>query len=225
MALALFDMDDTLLDGDSASLWFEYMVDHGLAPAAMLAEEAQMMTRYYAGELDMGDYMNFTLQPLAGQPVAAISAHCAKFAREVIGRMFVDGLAKIRWHSERGDTVIIISATGEHVVRPIAALLGVEQILAINLGQQDGCYTGLTTGVLSFREGKVTRTHDWLAQHGGTLEDSYGYSDSINDLPLLQMVTHAHAINPGEALRQQAMAAGWPVLHWQDRAENGRRED
>lgn len=220
MALALFDMDDTLLDGDSASLWFEYMVEHGMAPASMLAEEAQMMARYYAGELDMRDYMIFTLQPLAGQPVATIAGHCERFAREIIGRMFTDGLEKIRWHRERGDTVIIISATGEHVIRPLAALLGVEHVLAIKLAREEGCYTGQTTGILTFREGKVTRTHDWLQQHGGTLAGSYGYSDSINDLPLLEMVTHAHAINPGEALQQHANQAGWPILRWETRAES-----
>ncbi len=216
MALALFDLDDTLLDGDSASLWFAHMVTLGLAEASMLAEEEAMMARYYAGELQMEEYMAFTLGPLAGQPVATIRDHCQHFAREqLLPRLFAEGIARIQWHRQRGDRLVVITATGEHVVRPLMQLLGIDAVIAIELEQQQGHYTGKTRGVLSFREGKVTRLNQWLESQNQTLEGSFGYSDSINDLPLLQSVTHAHVVNPSPALTTLAHAANWQVLRWQ----------
>lgn len=218
MALALFDLDDTLLDGDSATLWFHYMVELGIAPAAMLAEEEQMMARYYAGELEMADYMAFTLQPLAGKTVQQVADWVQKFVEQSIPqRLFTEGLARIMHHRQQGDRVLIISASGEHIVRPIAALLGVEEVLAIELEQDAGCYTGRTRGILSFRSGKVTRLESWMQLQQESLAGSFGYSDSINDLPMLQAVDHPCVINPALPLQHEAEQRGWPVLRWQRR--------
>ena len=114
--------------------------------------------------------------------------------------------------------MLIISASGEHIVKPIAALLGVNEVLAITLEQQGGVYTGQTRGVLSFREGKVTRLTDWMVQQGETLAGSSGYSDSINDLPLLQAVERPAVVNPAPRLLTQAQALGWRILTWQQTA-------
>ncbi len=223
MALALFDLDDTLLDGDSATLWFHFMVAKGIAPAAMLAEEERMMARYYAGELEMADYMAFTLQPLAGKSIQEVEAWVQEFVRTVIpARLFAEGQARIEAHRADGDRVLIISASGEHIVHPIAALLGVNEVLAIELAQQDACYSGQTRGVLSFREGKVTRLREWMSQQGESLQGSTGYSDSINDLPLLQAVEQGRVINPGPSLEREARLRGWQVLTWQQTAAKQR---
>lgn len=219
MALALFDLDDTLLAGDSATLWFHFMVTKGIAPTAMLAEEERMMACYYAGELDMAEYMAFTLQPLAGRSSQEVASWVQEFVSSIIlQRLFVEGLARIAWHRAQGDRVLIISASGEHIVKPIAALLGVNEVLAITLEQQGGVYTGQTRGVLSFREGKVTRLTDWMVQQGETLAGSSGYSDSINDLPLLQAVERPAVVNPAPRLLTQAQALGWRILTWQQTA-------
>lgn len=220
MALALFDLDDTLLDGDSASLWFEYMVAHKLAPANMLAKEEAMMAQYYRGELAMEAYMDFTLQPLRGKPVAQIQQHCHRFADEVAApRLFAEGLAQLAWHRDQGDEIVLISASGEHIVQPIAARLQIpsSHVLAIELEQQQGCYTGRTQGVLSFRDGKVTRLRQWQQQHPDAADAHYGYSDSINDMPLLQHVARPHAVNPAARLLLEARRRQWPVLRWKTR--------
>ena len=217
MALALFDLDDTLLDGDSATLWFHYMVAHGIAPAAMLAEEEQMMARYYAGELEMADYMAFTLQPLAGMSVDRVDAHCQHFAETIaVPRLFREGIHQLAWHRAQGDELVLISASGAHIVRPIATFFGIpaDHVLAIELEQRDGCYTGQTSGILSFREGKVTRLRSWLAAQGRHEQAQYGYSDSINDLPMLRHVRQPRVVNPGAALLHEAQRQQWEVLRW-----------
>ena len=220
MALALFDLDDTLLDGDSATLWFHYMVAHGIAPAAMLAEEERMMARYYAGELEMADYMAFTLQPLAGMAVSRVDAYCQHFASTIAApRLFREGMAQLAWHRGQGDELVLISASGAHIVRPIAAALGIpdDHVLAIELEQQDGCYTGQTSGILSFREGKVTRLKSWLAERNRQEQAQYGYSDSINDLPMLRHVRQPRVVNPGAPLLHEAQRQQWDVLRWRIR--------
>lgn len=217
MALALFDLDDTLLDGDSATLWFHYMVAHGIAPAAMLAEEEQMMARYYAGELEMADYMAFTLQPLAGMSVDRVDTYCQRFAETIaVPRLFREGIHQLAWHRAQGDELVLISASGAHIVRPIATFFGIpaDHVLAIELEQRDGCYTGQTSGILSFREGKVTRLRSWLAAQGRHEQAQYGYSDSINDLPMLRHVRQPRVVNPGAALLHEAQRQQWEVLRW-----------
>ncbi|MCD8548255.1 MAG: HAD-IB family hydrolase [Aeromonadaceae bacterium] len=215
MALALFDLDDTLLEGDTASLWFEHMVALGWADLAMARQEQALMARYYAGSLAMEEYMAFTLSPLADRSQAEVAAEvdlCIK--RRILPRLYPAALTCLSRHQAQGDRVILISASGEHIVRPVARHLGVSEVLAIELECIDGRYTGRTQGVLSFQAGKVTR----LRQHlGAALErsGSHGYSDSINDLPLLELVEHAHVVNPAERLAGLAQARGWQTLRWQ----------
>ncbi len=214
MALALFDLDDTLLDGDTASLWFEHMVDRGWADAAMARQEQALMARYYAGTLAMEEYMAFTLSPLAERSLAEVAAEVALCLQErIVPRLYPEAQALLQHYRTRGDRIIIVSASGEHIVRPVARHLGVSEVLAIELEQVADRYTGRTQGVLTYQGGKVTRLRQWLGEELDLL-DSHGYSDSINDLPLLELVEFAHVVNPGERLAKLALARGWEALLW-----------
>ncbi|MFC5706306.1 HAD family hydrolase [Aeromonas eucrenophila] len=216
MALALFDLDETLIAGDCASLWLEYMVAEELAPATMVAEEQAMMSLYHQGKMDMHQYMAFTLQPLVGKSQDWLAQQCQHFAEGVLReRLYPQGLARIEWHRERGDVLVLISASGEHLVAPMARMLGMDHCVAILLDEEAGMLTGQTRGTLSFREGKVARINQLFAGQPGIWQESHGYSDSHNDLPLLRAVTHPHAVNPAPGLRQVAEELRWPILAWQ----------
>lgn len=215
MALALFDLDDTLLDGDSATLWFDYLINSGIAPKSMQAAEHQMMQLYYRGELAMEEYMNFTLQPLVGRKVEEVNSWMEVVLRQdIVPRLFPQGQARLDWHRQRGDRIVLISASGEHIVKPIAKYMGIDDVIAINLAQVEGCYTGKTEGVLSYQAGKVIRLQEWLSNNPHSLDDSYGYSDSINDVPLLNTVANSWAINPGDKLSAIAVKQGWEIVKW-----------
>ncbi|WP_281705070.1 HAD family hydrolase [Aeromonas taiwanensis] len=219
MTLALFDLDETLIAGDSASLWLEYMVAQGLAPVDMVAEEQAMMSLYHQGKMDMHQYMAFTLQPLAGKERQWLDQQCHHFAEQVLrDRLYPEGLARIEWHREQGHTLVLISASGEHLVSPMARMLGMDHCVAIQLDEEEGRLTGQTRGTLSFREGKVARINQLFTDLANPWQESFGYSDSHNDLPLLRAVSHPHAVNPAPALRQCASELGWPLLHWSTEA-------
>ena len=216
MALALFDLDETLIAGDSASLWLEYMVAEELAPAGMVAEEQGMMSLYHQGKMDMHQYMAFTLQPLVGKSRQWLNQQCHHFAEQVLReRLYPEGLARIEWHRERGDELVLISASGEHLVAPMAKMLGMDHCVAILLDEEEGMLTGQTRGTLSFQEGKVVRINQLFATDAAPWQESFGYSDSHNDLPLLKAVAHPHAVNPAPGLRQVAAEHDWPTLDWQ----------
>ena len=216
MALALFDLDDTLIDGDSATLWFDFLIEKGIAPQSMQAEEHAMIQQYYRGELAMEDYMVFTLQPLIGKTVEEVEAYMQELLhRSIVPRLFPQGLERLEWHRKRGDQIILISASGEQIVKPIAAYLGIDDVIAINLQQKEGRYTGQTEGVLSYQKGKVLRLQAWLQEHPHSLKGSYAYSDSINDVPMLEFVEMPWVINPAPHLEMLADQRGWFIAHWQ----------
>lgn len=178
MALALFDLDDTLLDGDTASLWFDHMVARGWADEAMARQEQALMARYYAGTLAMEEYMAFTLSPLANRSQAEVENEvelCLK--ARIVPRLYPAAKTLLQAYQANGDRVILISASGEHIVRPVARHLGISEIIAIELEKEADRYTGRTQGVLSFQAGKVTRLRQWLGE-GLDLQGSHGYSDS-----------------------------------------------
>lgn len=216
MALAIFDLDDTLLAGDSASLWLEYMVNTGIAPFSMLATEQAMMQQYRKGALDMSAYLDFTFAPLRGLSVSEIQERVEQFVTHMIApRIYPEGMARLDWHRQRGDIPLLISASPAHIVHPIARLLGIEHSLAIELETRDDCYTGQSCGTLTYREGKVIRLQQWLTEHPAySIERSFGYSDSRNDIPLLSATDRPYVINPDRKLHSVALAQGWTVLCW-----------
>ncbi len=215
--LALFDLDHTLLPLDSDYEWGEFTIRLGWCDRAEFGRRNQAFYEdYLAGRLDVHDYVRFATEAVCRQgPEAAAAAH-AQFMREVIAPAIrKEALALLRGHRDAGDEVVIITATNEFVTRPIAEALGVEHLLAVELERgADGWYTGAIRGTPSMREGKVERMAQWLAARGQGWEDveSTFYSDSLNDVPLLERVDHPVATNPDPRLRALAQERGWRIL-------------
>ncbi|MFC7421102.1 HAD family hydrolase [Iodobacter arcticus] len=215
MALAIFDLDDTLIKGDSASLFLQFLVNKGLADASVLVKEAELMQAYHQGLLQMEDYMSFTLQALKGRSIDEVGQWVADFIEQMIAPIvFAEARQVIAKHRAQGDRVLIISATGDHIVGPIARFLGVADYLAIGLDSQDGLYTGQTRGVLTYQQGKVLRLEAWLQKEQESLVGSSGYSDSRNDVPLLSVVRHAYVVNPDPHLQVIRLQQSWNLLRW-----------
>lgn len=216
MALAIFDLDDTLIDGDCASLWSAHMADLGWVDRdSFLARDHELMTLYAEGKLAMEDYMAFSLSPLVGRTAEEVASVVEPFVEDVIEPIIhSDAMRCLAGHRQAGDRLLIISASAHFLVSSIGERLGVEEVLAIDLAEEHGHYSGKTRGVLTYRDGKVTRLNAWLAEHGERLDGAYFYSDSRNDLPLLGMVDNPRVVNPDPVLRAHAEQAGWPILAW-----------
>src|SRR6266702_184718 len=219
--LALFDLDHTLLPLDSDQAWAHFIAGLGITGSARHAEEIDEYYRQYvAGTLDMTDYLNYTLAPLARHSREQLDIWHAQFMHDVITPAILPAARElVQRHIEAGDLCCIVTATNVFITQPIGKALGFEHLLGIELGTEDGDplarFTGSSVGVPTFREGKITRTESWLASLGHRLRDfpqSYFYSDSINDVPLMERVTHPVATNPDARLRAIAVERGWPVI-------------
>ncbi len=215
--LALFDLDHTLLPIDSDYAWGTFTTTIGWTdPAAFARRNDEFYAHYQAGTLDVHDYVRFATEATRLRGAQVAEAARERFMREVIQPAIrPQAQALIRAHREAGDEVLIITATNEFVTRPIADAFGVHELIAVEL-QRDaqGWITGEIAGVPSFREGKVRRFEDWLAARGlgwAQAEVTF-YSDSINDLPLMDNVDHPVATNPDDRLRALAQERGWRVL-------------
>ena len=216
MTLAIFDLDETLIDGDCASLWAHEMAKIGWVDGeSFLRKDAELMAEYAFGRLAMEDYMAFSLTPLVGRTAEEVDHVVGPFVEDVIEPLiYSDAMRCIAEHRKAGDRILVISASAQFLVGAVAERLGIDEILAIQLEEQHGFYSGNTRGVLTYREGKVTRLREWAEAAGESLDGAHFYSDSINDLPLLEQVAHPHVVNPDPLLREQAEARGWPVLAW-----------
>ena len=216
MALAIFDLDETLIHGDCASLWSSEMAKLGWVDGeSFLQQDQELMALYAEGKLAMEDYMTFSLSPLVGRSAEEVAFVVEPYVEDVIEPLFYsDAIRCLANHRAAGDRILIISASAHFLVSAIAARLKVEDVLAIDIEEQQGIYSGRTLGVLTYREGKVTRLKAWLEEQGENLDGAYFYSDSRNDLPLLQLVSNAYAVNPDPVLREHAEQAGWPILNW-----------
>ena len=218
MNLALFDLDGTLLPTDSDHAFGEFMVEIGWVDgAAWRARNDAFYAQYQAGTLDLGEYLEFATSAWRGRPLAEAEAARARFMREVIEpRLHDQARALVDQHRQAGDQVAIVTATNEFVTRPIAGAFGVEQLLAVELERdENGRVTGRALGVPTFREGKVTRVEAWLAAQGrqwADFDDVLFYSDSTNDLPLLERVRTPIATNPTPALEAIARERGWRII-------------
>jgi HAD superfamily hydrolase (TIGR01490 family) len=215
--LALFDLDHTLLPIDSDYSWGEFTATIGWTdPAAFKRKNEEFFEHYKAGTLDIHDYVRFAIEAVRLQgPEKAGEAH-ARFMAEVIQpALREEARALVRGHQAAGDQVIIVTATNEFVTRPIAAALGVDELIAVDLERgEDGWFTGNIRGTPSARDGKVARMDQWLAARGLRWADvkSTFYSDSINDIALLEKVDHPVATNPDSRLRAIAAERGWRIL-------------
>lgn len=216
MTLAIFDLDETLIDGDCASLWSAYMAKLGWVDGeSFLKRDTELMALYSQGLLAMEDYMTFSLSPLVGRTAEEVAHVVEPFVEDIIEPLiYSDACKTLAQHRAAGDRLLVISASGVHLVAPIAERLGVNEVLAIDLEERHGCYSGNTQGILTYREGKVKRLQAWLTEQGENLDGAYFYSDSRNDLPLLSLVTQPRVVNPDPVLKAHAEQAGWPVLNW-----------
>lgn len=215
MRLALFDLDNTLLAGDSDFEWAQYLIEQGVLDREVYeARNQAFYDQYKAGSLDIHEFLDFQLRPLARHPRAQLDAwHRDYMARKVIPMVAPGAAALLDRHKEH--VRIIVTATNSFVTAPIARHLGVAHLIATEPEQRDGQFTGRVAGTPSFKEGKVTRLEEWLAGQGKTWADvteSWFYSDSLNDLPLLAHVRHPVAVDPDATLRAHAQARGWPVI-------------
>lgn len=216
MALAIFDLDETLIAGNSPSLWGRYLGAQGWLDLEQFVPREQAMVRLYAErQLTLEDYLAFTLQPLAGRTPAECRALADRFAVEVIVPLFyAEALQCLERHREAGDQILVISATQRFLVEAICAQLDIQHALGTDMEVIDGRYTGLTQGILTYREGKIAALHAWQRQQSRPAETCHFYSDSQNDLPLLCAVDVPHAVNPDATLRAHAEAQGWDILDW-----------
>ena len=217
MKLALFDLDHTLLPIDSDHSWGEFTIELGWTDAVTFRERNDAFYAHYqAGTLDIHEYVRFATEVVCVRgPVQAAQAHNRYMDEVIRPRILPEALNLVRSHQRAGDTVMIVTATNEFVTRPIAQAFGVSELIAVELERNaHGWITGEIKGTPSFREGKVTRVEQWLALKGlgwADVEMTF-YSDSMNDLPLLEKAQHPVATNPDARLRQLAIERGWRIL-------------
>jgi|TARA_Y100000782_G_scaffold20848_1_gene22259 HAD superfamily hydrolase (TIGR01490 family) len=214
LSLAIFDLDNTLLGGDSDHAWGEFLCEQGIVDSAEYSRANDYFyEQYQKGGLDIFEFLEFALKPLAKLSTEQLNKLHQKFMQDKIEPIVLPkGLELLKNHKEQGDYLLIITATNHFVTGPIAKRLGVDAIIATDPEQIDGEYTGKVAGTPCFQAGKVSRLNQWLETNDHNLEDSYFYSDSHNDLPLLELVTHPVAVNPDETLEKHANENLWPVL-------------
>jgi len=214
VTLAIFDLDNTLLDGDSDYLWGQFLAQQGRVDAASYEKENQRFyDEYVAGTLDIFEFLEFSLKPLSQIDMAELKQLHDKFMDECIKPIITQKSRDlIQHHTNQNDTLLIITATNLFITAPIAKELGIEHILATDPEIINKQYSGKVSGTPCFREGKVERLKVWLAKTGMNLADSYFYSDSHNDLPLLEMVTTPVAVDPDDTLRSHAQMKGWQII-------------
>ncbi len=217
MKLALFDLDNTLLDGDSDFEWSQFLIRIGVLDKEVFEVKNQAFyDQYQAGTLNIQAFLDFQLKPLSHHARQTLDIWHAQFMRETIVPMMTQAARDlIKQHQDAGDLCVMITATNSFVTRPIARAFGITHLIATEPEHKNGEFTGAVAGIPSFREGKITRLNSWLAERGQTLasfSDSVFYSDSMNDLPLLLQVKTPVAVNADAKLQQYAMQQGWQSM-------------
>jgi HAD superfamily hydrolase (TIGR01490 family) len=215
--LALFDLDNTLLSGDSDYEWAQFLIERGVLDRSEYEARNQHFFRQYKeGRLDIGEFLDFQLAPLARHPREQLERWHGEFMRAKVAPMIrPKGKELVRGHLAQNHLCAIVTSTNSFITAPIAREFGIEHLLATELEVRDGRFTGRPSGTPSFRLGKVTRLAEWLGARGqslGSFAETWFYSDSLNDLPLLERVTRPVAVDPDETLRGEALARGWQVL-------------
>jgi HAD superfamily hydrolase (TIGR01490 family) len=215
--LVLFDLDNTLLAGDSDFEWAQFLITKGVLDREVQeAKNAAFYEQYKAGTLDIFEFLDFQLAPLARHPRAQLDTWHAEFMDTVIRPMIsARARALVREHLERGALVAVVTATNSFVTGPIVREFGIAHLVATVPAQLDGAFTGKPRGLPAFKAGKIERVDDWLETLGlyrGSFARSWFYSDSHNDLPLLSRVSDPVAVDPDDTLRAHATTHGWPIL-------------
>lgn len=218
MSLAIFDLDNTLLSIDSDHAWGEFLLEQGAVdPIAYREANERFMADYNAGTLDMAAFLEVALKPLADNTPEQLTAWHQQFmASKIEPNILPKAEELLARHRTKGDTLLIITATNRFITAPIAERLGVDDIIAVEPEILDGRYTGRVSGVPSYREGKVTRLKQWLEDQELTMDGAWFYSDSHNDLPLLEQVEHPVVVDPDDTLRQIAEERNWRIMSLRD---------
>ncbi|MDH5472703.1 MAG: HAD-IB family hydrolase [Gammaproteobacteria bacterium] len=214
MALALFDLDNTLLSGDSDYLWGCFLAEKGLVARDYYERENQRFyDEYKRGTLDIFEFLAFSLKPLADNEPDVLSRLQQQFLDEKIRPLMSPASFElIDKHKQANDTLVVITATNSFVTRPIVKAFGIENLLATEPEIINSRYTGKVDGTPCFQEGKVTRLTSWMQEHHLNLQGSWFYSDSHNDIPLLKQVDNPVAVDPDEQLHELAIAENWPII-------------
>ncbi len=215
MALAIFDLDNTLIAGDSDYLWGEFLIENEYVDVeAYRRGNNKFYGQYERGELDIIAYLDFCLAPLAANEMETLQQWHRDFLEQKIRPIMLDkAKVLIEKHRGQGDTLLVITATNHFVTSPIVAAFGIDNILAIDMEMQNGRYTGKPEGVPTYKEGKVIRLDQWLQENPDmALEGSYFYSDSHNDVPLLEKVTYPFAVDPDPQLQAIAKERSWEIM-------------
>ncbi len=218
MNIAIFDLDNTLLGGDSDALWGSFIAEQGVVDAAFYAKENQRFyEEYQTGKLDIEAFLNFSLKPLAELAPATLSRLHKQFMQEKIAPILLPAAKELlKKHRDQGHLLMIITATNRFVTAPIAQLLGVDTLIATDPEVINNRYSGKFSGIPCFQDGKVKRLDQWLEAQNRALGESWFYSDSHNDLPLLERVTHPIAVDPDPRLAKHATQCGWPLITLRD---------
>ncbi len=217
MNLALFDLDNTLLSGDSDFEWAQFLIEQGVLDRELFeTKNLAFYEQYKAGTLDIHEFLDFQLKPLSRHARKVLDAWHEEFMRRKVRGMIGSAARElVTRHRAANDVCVIITATNSFVTAPIAREFGVEHLIATEPEQKNGEFTGRVSGVPCFREGKITRLESWMAQQGWSWESfagSWFYSDSLNDLPLLRKVKNPVAVDPDATLRAHAEEQGWRIM-------------
>ena len=214
MSLAIFDLDNTLIADDSDFLWGQFLVDRGIVDKDYYERTNQKFyDDYKQGTLDIVEFLDFSLAPLAAHDAEQLYRWREEFIETIIKPITLSAAHDlVEQHRSAGDTLLVITATNRFVTAPIVELYGIDNLLATTPELINGQYTGKFIGPPCFQEGKVKQLEEWLSTSGLSLEGSCFYSDSHNDLPLLNLVDKPIAVDPDDQLRAAAEAAGWPVI-------------
>ena len=216
MALAIFDLDKTLIGGDSDFLWGEFMSEIGAVdPNSYQKKNQYFFDEYAKGKLNINEYLEFCLEPLSQNSMTTLNTWHQDFMQQKIRPIVLPkAQSVVNEHKEKGDRVLVITATNRFVTAPIVAQYGIDDLLATEPEIKDGDYTGRVEGEPCFQKGKITHLNRWLAKTGESLEGAYFYSDSHNDLPMLELVDHPVVVHGDDTLQKIAKDRGWPSLDW-----------
>jgi len=214
--LYVFDLDETLIDGDCAMIWNEFLVDQGVASSpGFLDEDKRLMAVYAQGDMNMEDYLSFSMSPLAAMPkgeVMALVEQCVE--SRILPQLYPNAKSLITQLTQESVPMLIISASIAFLVKAVATRIGVQQSIGIDLVEKNGCFTHQVLGTPSYREGKVIRLQQWLREQAQPFSEIHFYTDSINDLPLCLFADQTYLVNPCEQLIAHAQVRQWPILSW-----------
>lgn len=218
MSLAIFDLDYTLINGDSDFLWGEYLSDIGAVNAKEYREKNDFFfNEYKKNSLDIFEFLNFSLKPLSNYPIEKLNKWHYEFIKEkILPIISKKALNKVKEHKKNDDILLVITATNDFITKPIVKLFGINNLLATRAEFINGKYTGKPCGTPCYGEGKVKNLQKWLKTNNLSLTNSYFYSDSITDLPLLNLVDNPIVVNADEKLQNIAKNNNWKILNWLD---------